>query len=119
MDLSGNAFQGAFPTALISQAEAAQTACANMCSVRVLLGGADMSLACPGELRVSQEQLAFLQQEDYTCSDGSGQQVRPVACHMLSWLVDALVLLFIWHDELEVPVACKAWQAVLSAAAAA
>jgi hypothetical protein len=75
LDLSGNAFSGAFPTSLISQAEAAQAACANMCSVRVLLNGSDMALACPGEMAVTQEQLGFLQQEDYTCRDGSGQQV--------------------------------------------
>jgi hypothetical protein len=46
-----------------------------MCSVRVLLNGSDMALACPGEMAVTQEQLGFLQQEDYTCRDGSGQQV--------------------------------------------
>jgi hypothetical protein len=76
LDLSGNVFSGVFPTALISQAEAAQAACSNMCSVRVLLNGSDMALACPGELAVTQEQLGFLQQQDYTCRDASGQQVR-------------------------------------------
>ncbi|KAF6253768.1 hypothetical protein COO60DRAFT_1463034 [Scenedesmus sp. NREL 46B-D3] len=74
LDLSGNTFEGAFPTGLVSQAEAAQAACSNMCSVRVLLGGPDMALACPGELTVSAAQLEFLQQADYVCRDGSGQQ---------------------------------------------
>jgi hypothetical protein len=75
MDLSSNSFQGPFPTALVAQAEAAQTACANMCSVKLLLNGSNMALACPDELQVSQAQLQFLQQADYECKDGNGQQV--------------------------------------------
>jgi hypothetical protein len=79
LDLSGNSFQGPFPTALVSQAEAAQAACANMCSVKVLLNGTDMALACPEQLQVLQAQLQFLQQANYVCKDGSGQQVRRCA----------------------------------------
>lgn len=93
LDLGGNTFSGPFPTALVAQAEAAQSACANMCSVRLLLNGTDMALACPDQLQVSQAQLAFLQQADYVCSDGSGKQVRRLA-RLAGW---CLVCVCVWE----------------------